>query len=129
MDFDPHSRRSAQLSPNRELTVGAKILCSWRLGWGGDASLFIRTRLDKEGRVRMNPARISRQQPARTTLGTEVGDGSYTVAPPGSDTVKKKKKRGRKWAGEVLFSPAGAVKARKGEDGPETDISAQVTFS
>ena len=98
MDFDPHSRRSAQLSPNRELTVGAKILCSWRLGWGGDASLFIRTRLDKEGRVRMNPARISRQQPARTTLGTEVGDGSYTVAPPGSDTVKKKKKRGRKWA-------------------------------
>ena len=77
----------------------------------------------------MNPARISRQQPARTTLGTEVGDGSYTVAPPGSDTVKKKKKRGRKWAGGVLFSPAGAVKARKGEDGPETDISAQVTFS
>jgi hypothetical protein len=42
----------------------------------------------------MNPAQISRQQPARTTLGTEVGDGSYTVAPPGSDTVKKKKKKG-----------------------------------
>jgi hypothetical protein len=27
------------------------------------------------------------------------------------------------------FSPAGAVKAQKGGDGPETNISAQVTFS
>ena len=48
----------------------------------------------------------------------DEGDRADLVAPPGSDTVKKKKKRGRKWAGEVLFSPAGAVKARKGEDGP-----------
>jgi hypothetical protein len=54
---------SSSLSPNRELTVGAKILCSWRLGWGGDASLFMRTSPVKEGRVRMNLARISCQQP------------------------------------------------------------------
>ena len=49
----------------------------------------------------------------------DEGDRADLVAPPGSDTVKKKKKRGRKWAGGVLFSPAGAVKARKGEDGPD----------
>jgi hypothetical protein len=61
----------------------------------------------------------------------DEGDRADLVSPPGSDTVKKKKKkkRGRKWADGVLFSPAGAVKAQKGEDGPETNISAQVTFS
>jgi hypothetical protein len=64
---------SSSLSPNRELTVGAKILCSWRLGWGGDASLFIRTSPVKERRVQMNPARISRQQPARNHTRNEGG--------------------------------------------------------
>ena len=66
---------------------------------------------------------------APIALVGDEGDRADLVAPPGSDIVKKKKKRGRKWAGGVLFSPAGAVKARKGEDGPETDILAQVTFS
>ena len=65
----------------------------------------------------------------RKVRGLFEGDETDDPGPLASDTVKKKKKRGRKWAVGALFSPAGAVKARKGGDGPETDISAQVTFS
>ena len=56
------------------------------------------------------------------------GDETDDPGPLASDTVKKKKKRGRKWAGGVLFSPAGAVKARKGEDGQIGWLSAQPGF-
>jgi hypothetical protein len=78
---------SSSLSPNRELTVGAKILCSWQLGWGGDASLFMRTSPVKEGRVRMNPPGFLANNPLETMLGTKVGDGSYTVAPPARENA------------------------------------------
>jgi acyl-homoserine lactone acylase PvdQ len=115
--------------PNHELTIGAKVLCSWWLGWVGDkavkvAAIYTLTRgrgMRSSGSANAAEGSLQHGDTASSAFVTE-GRSTCQVWPTHSDMHERGDKSHQR---PIVNGRRSAGTSPRLENGPHTSFSAQ----